>query len=43
MKTRGCECKMTCVTKFSEKDMYTHLLNVQEMDKSGKDMYIMGS
>ena len=42
-KRNGCQCSMNCHTKFSKNDMYKHILNVRELNKDDKDMYIMES
>ena len=39
----GCGCKSHCVSQFSEQAMYTHILDMREMTKNEKEMYIMGS
>uniref|UniRef100_K1QHU7 Uncharacterized protein n=1 Tax=Magallana gigas TaxID=29159 RepID=K1QHU7_MAGGI len=42
-KIRGCGCKNKCVSIFSNDTLYSHILNMREMSKEEKDMYIMGS
>lgn len=42
-KIRGCGCKNKCVSIFSDDTLYSHILNMREMSKEEKDMYIMGS
>nr|XP_034337696.1 uncharacterized protein LOC117692787 [Crassostrea gigas] len=43
VKIRGCGCKNKCVSIFSDDTLYSHILNMREMSKEEKDMYIMGS
>lgn len=38
----GCGCTRCCFSKFDEDQVYSHVLNVQEMDKETKESYIMG-
>ena len=42
-KARGCSCKSMCISLFSDDVLYNHILNMREMSKEEKDMYIMGS
>ena len=43
MKENGCGCKMKCHSKLSEMQMYEHILNIREMSKEEKEMYVMGA
>ncbi|XP_062610703.1 uncharacterized protein LOC134272496, partial [Saccostrea cucullata] len=40
---QGCGCKNMCLSLFSNDVLYTHILNMREMSKEEKDMYVMGS
>ncbi|XP_078328084.1 uncharacterized protein LOC144623518 [Crassostrea virginica] len=42
-KARGCSCKSMCISLFSDDVLYNHVLNMREMSKEEKDMYITGS
>lgn len=39
---RGCECTKKCSAKFTVEEIYDHILNVREMTKDEKELYIMG-
>ena len=43
LKTDGCKCSLKCSAKFTETDMINHIRTVREMEKSEKDMYIIGT
>ena len=42
-KTHGCGCKQNCISHLSDQTLYTHILDIREMTKEEKDMYVMGS
>lgn len=42
VKICGCGCKNKCVFIFSDDILYLYILNMREMLKEEKDMYIMG-
>ena len=39
----GCKCKTGCYHQFTQAQIFDHILNVREMDKSEKDLYVMGT
>lgn len=39
----GCGCKAQCAKLFSEQTLYFHILNMREMTKEEKELYIMGA
>lgn len=43
LKLNGCGCKNNCPDKFSEIVIYKHILNINEMEKTEKEMYIMAT
>lgn len=34
---------MNCASKLSDNDMYTHILNIDEMDKVERNVLLMGA
>ena len=43
LKESGCGCKMTCHSNLTEIQMYEHILNIREMSKEEKEMYVKGA
>ncbi len=41
LKESGCGCRNSCHTMFEDSTILKHILDVREMDKSEKEMYIM--
>ncbi|KAJ8303813.1 hypothetical protein KUTeg_018635 [Tegillarca granosa] len=39
----GCKCLDSCLNKFSVDEIYHHILNLRELSKDEREMYIMGS
>ena len=39
----GCKCKTGCYHQFSQAQIFDHILNIREMEKGEKDLYIMGT
>lgn len=38
----GCGCQKKCSTKITEEVLYEHILNIRDMTKEEKEMYVMG-
>ncbi|WAR04042.1 hypothetical protein MAR_010600 [Mya arenaria] len=43
MSTDDCRCKTTCMSLFDSDKIQDHILSVREMEKSEKELYVMGS
>ena len=43
LKSSGCGCHRHCMSRFSEADIYSHVLSIREMQRSEKEMYTMSS
>ncbi|MES9881925.1 MAG: hypothetical protein ABW185_13685 [Sedimenticola sp.] len=43
LKANGCGCSNNCQIMFDENVLYKHVLDVKEMDKSDKEIYIMAT
>ena len=43
LKSSGCGCRRHCMSRFSEADIYSHVLSIREMQRSEKEMYTMSS
>ncbi|WAR11997.1 hypothetical protein MAR_026177, partial [Mya arenaria] len=43
MSTDDCRCKTTCMSLFHSDGIQEHILSVREMEKSEKELYVMGS
>ncbi|WAR14581.1 hypothetical protein MAR_004686, partial [Mya arenaria] len=43
MSTDDCRCKTTCMSLFDSDRIQEHILSVREMEKSEKELYVMGS
>ncbi|XP_045209381.2 uncharacterized protein LOC123561207 [Mercenaria mercenaria] len=39
----GCDCSKYCYNNFSERKILDHVLNLREMERNEKEMYIMGT
>ena len=39
---KNCKCGQQCFSKFEDSIILNHVLNVGEMEKDVKDLYIMG-
>ncbi|KAJ8312014.1 hypothetical protein KUTeg_009387, partial [Tegillarca granosa] len=39
----GCKCLDSCLNKFSVDEIFHHILNLRELSKDEREMYIMGS
>ena len=39
--TRNCKCSSSCFEKLSLSDIYNHVLQLRELDKGQKEMYLM--
>ncbi|XP_060560643.1 uncharacterized protein LOC132720505 [Ruditapes philippinarum] len=39
----GCGCKKNCIKQFTISDIFDHILNIREMEKQDKELYIMAT
>ncbi|XP_060563753.1 uncharacterized protein LOC132723105 [Ruditapes philippinarum] len=39
----GCGCKKNCIKQFTVSDIFDHILNIREMEKQDKELYIMAT
>ena len=39
---KGCDCTSACFTKLTVSNIYSHVLQMHELQKVEKDMYLMG-
>ena len=42
-KSTGCNCNRNCTADMAVSDMYTHVINVREMDTADTHMYLMAT
>ncbi|KAH3715222.1 hypothetical protein DPMN_057928 [Dreissena polymorpha] len=40
--SEGCGCNRECAKALSAEKVFVHILNVRDMEKSAKDLYLMG-
>ena len=41
-KENGCGCQSKCLSMFNNGEIFEHILQMRELRKEEKDMYIMG-
>lgn len=40
---KACQCQKSCYDQFTEAQIVDHILNIRGMDKSDKELYVMGT